>query len=625
MKKILTIFSLILLGCNNSTSPNNNKNNVVDNSVKCVSVHTLGNVVNAVVTDSNLQVARYNPLTSLYCFDKPINFPINAKVLPSTYIDVDYDNIKSANDIKPKFKELKSYVNFIDLVTDMEARAIDKNISYYKNLDINSTVYIPTIQEIKDYYKNLIEDKYNINLNYPLIDEKILNFAAYDYNLSNSLDLNADLFDSYNNLELFFSSYLDNPEIYDKVKYYSFYHSLELLDKKLIKRVDIIHKPSITYLHSSNLPIVNKFINVRDNLIAKDIKVDNNLIFIASGKDGVSRLDTNLTFLGNKKIDDTFSNSYNLDLISSDYLVVADGGEGIDIFKLLYNNFYPINKIFYKYYDESANQYVPITIDDSSGGFKQIDEVISVKSYVSPLKENMWLSFGTKNNGLYLVDLKKVLSKMDTNISTPIVYNPNDDINNTLWITGDGGSVYSQAFSSDGENLYATKDNIIEKYNLSSLLNISTPITFTIKAQKGYNLKMITKNGIDELFVSTNEGVELYDVLNNGDLEFVSEYTTEGAEDGYLPKMSFIGEKNILLFTDGYKGLKAIKYDYSNNPMLCGVGYFYPLGDVTKLAKVTSVDTYKENNEYYVIVGIDGFGVAKFKLNDLLFKHCIKE
>ena len=135
---------------------------------------------------------------------------------------------------------------------------------------------------------------------------------------------------------------------------------------------------------------------------------------------------------------------------------------------------------------------------------------------------------------------------------------------------------------------------------------------------------MITKNGIDELFVSTNNGVEVYDVLNNGDLNFVSEYTTEGAKSGYLPKMEYISDKNILLFTDGYYGIKAIKYDVSYKPMLCGIGYFAPYSDNTKLAKVTSVVSYfdTDDNNYYVIAGVDGYGLVKFRLEDLLFKHC---
>ena len=305
------------------------------------------------------------------------------------------------------------------------------------------------------------------------------------------------------------------------------------------------------------------------------------------------------------------------------YLFVADGGEGIDAFNILGGNFVYLNKIFWKYYDAKTKKDVFITIDDSKG-LTQIDETISVKSYVSPLGETKWFSFGTRKSGLYLVDFNKIASNLESNNSYPIiVYDPTNDENNTLLIQGDGGSVYSQAFSSDGENIYATKNNIIERYDLSSL-PVTLSGTYTIKGDDAYNLKMISHNGIDELFVSTNKGVELYDVLNNRDLNFISSYNTEGAQIGYLPKMSFISDKNILLFTDGYQGLKAIKYDSSFNPKLCGVGYFSPYSDKTKLAKVTSVDTYKDNTDgqYYVIVGIDGFGVAKFKLNDLLFKHC---
>jgi hypothetical protein len=234
----------------------------------------------------------------------------------------------------------------------------------------------------------------------------------------------------------------------------------------------------------------------------------------------------------------------------------------------------------------------------------------------------MWLAFGTKGNGLYLVDLNKTLSKIKIPSSPLIIYDPKNDENNTLWITGDGDTVYSEAFSSDGENLYATKKNTIERYDLSSLVSLSkpTPKNFNIKANYAYNLVMITKSGIDELFISTDKGVEVYDVLNNGDLNFISKYTTEGAQEGYWPKMVYVIDKDILLITDGYKGIKAIKYDSSYNPKLCGVGYFSSSDNNTTAARVTSVTFDKNSTD--VIVGVEGYGLLKFKLNDLLFKHC---
>jgi len=609
-------------------------------SLNCIQVYTLGNVANAVVTDIN-QTAEYNDTLSKYCFKNTINYPIKVKVLSSSYIDVDYNNKKTANDIKPEFTTLESYYPYVDLITDMHAKAVDDNLSSYQNVDTNeSNITIASIGDVIKFYESKIDNKYNVNLASPGQNEKILNFVAYDDNLKNPLNINSDLFDAYNNLVLFFSDKLNKASINDKVKYYSFFHSLELLDKKLIQRVDTIHRPNITYLHSSNLPVTkaSSFI-YHNSLIAKDIKVDTDTntppyedirIFIASGSDGVIELNKNLEFIPghNKKVSQTFSNSYNLDVLDSNnkhYLLVADGGEGIDIFDTLGGQFDYLNKIFWKYYDESTDSNVSITIDDTAG-MKQIDDVISLKSYISPLGKTIWLSFGTKNKGLYLVDFKKIIPALDTNLSYPmIILDSVYDTNNTLWIPGDKDTVYSEEFSSDGENLYATKKNIIERYDLSSLTVSSTPAnSYNINGDNAYNLKMITTNGADELFVSTNKGVEVYDVLNNYDLDFKSEYNTSGANVGYLPKMSFISEKNILLFTDGYQGLKAIKYDESYNPKLCGIGYFYPYSDPTKLAKVTSVDSYKDNSDgnYYVLVGIDGFGVAKFKLNDLLFKHC---
>jgi hypothetical protein len=650
MKRKITsflLFSFFLIGCGGSHSSSNSttifSNTTVKNISNCVSVYTLGNVVNAVVADKMGHIAKYDKNNSKYCFSDKINYPISVKVLPSTFIDVDYDNVKTANDIKPQFNELKSYYNYIDLITDMHAKAVDSNLSN----DSNNTI---TLSQAIDYYKNLINKTFNINLENPINDdnEKILNFVTYDYYLNKGVlpDIDTyELYTKYNNLKIFFDNDLNKPTIEDKVKYYSFYHSLELLDKKLIKRVDTIYKPQITYLHKNNLPIIDTKVikSYYYNVLAKDIKTNINGIYVASGLDGVAKY-TNSNYSSNygnseftlsKKIkfSDTFSDSYNLDIFSyydnnnikREYLFVADGGEAISLIDISGGNFNNMNAIMWKYYDQVKDKNISITIDDSKG-LKQIDEVISVKTYVSPLESKMWLAFGTRNNGLYLVDLNKILPSIQNSLYPIIVYNSINDVNNTLWIPGDSGTVYSEAFSSNGENIYATKGKTIEKYDLSSILSLSslTPTLYNIKADDAYNLKMITKNGINELFVSTNRGVEVYDVLNNGDLNFISEYTTEGAQSGYLPKMEYISERNILLFTDGYKGLKAIKYDVSYKPKLCGVGYFSFYSDKTKSAKVTSVATYYDTNDniYYVIVGVEGYGLLKFKLDDLLFKHC---
>jgi hypothetical protein len=550
-------------------------------SGECVEVDTLGAVRDAVVTDGSNQQAVYDAKSGKYCFSSEIVYPVSVRTIDSTYIDVDYDGNKTANDLLPKFTELKSYFNYVDLVTDMHARAVENNLSYYEHLDLNdsnTTVNVPNLVEVVNAYKNKIEDKYAVNLDTPGTGEKVLNFVAYDENLSGEVNIDTDMFSKFNDLLLFFNQDLNVSGIDDRVKYYSFYHSLELLDKKLVERVDTVHKPIITYLHPNNLPLSKNFLAIKTDIISKDIKMNNNEVYVASGLDGVFKLNDNLGVIGNVKVNNTFSNSYNLDVLNTSdnsYLLTADGGEGISLFNITGGSFINLNKIFWKYYDNKQAKDVPVTIDDSKG-LKQVDELISVKTYVSPFENTMWLAFGSANKGLYLVDLKKIISKFDDNSSYPIIVSDTDnDANNNLLIAGDGGSVYSETFSSDGENLYATKTNIIERYDLSSILSVTSPSgTYTIQGNNAYNLQMITKNGVDELFVSTDEGVEMYDVLNNGDLSFVNKYTTEGAQTGYMPKMSFISDKNILLVTDGYKGLKAIKYDSAFNPMLCGADYF---------------------------------------------------
>jgi hypothetical protein len=52
--------------------------------------------------------------------------------------------------------------------------------------------------------------------------------------------------------------------------------------------------------------------------------------------------------------------------------------------------------------------------------------------------------------------------------------------------------------------------------------------------------------------------------------------------------------------------------------MLCGVEYFAPEGNDYELSKTTSVRYY----DGYLYVGVASQGIAKLKLDDLLFEHC---
>ena len=124
-------------------------------------------------------------------------------------------------------------------------------------------------------------------------------------------------------------------------------------------------------------------------------------------------------------------------------------------------------------------------------------------------------------------------------------------------------------------------------------------------------------NNDNELFITTNSGVLIYDVGNAVDnLTYVSEYKSEGAQINYYPDIDSF--EDYIFFTDGYKGVKVLKLDNSFHPMLCGVEYFAPINKPYELAKTTSIK-YDGGNLY---VGITSYGVVKFKLDDILFTHC---
>jgi hypothetical protein len=131
---------------------------------------------------------------------------------------------------------------------------------------------------------------------------------------------------------------------------------------------------------------------------------------------------------------------------------------------------------------------------------------------------------------------------------------------------------------------------------------------------EAYNLKLFPNS--NELLVSTNKGLYIYDITNDEDLTYISSYPTEGSKKDYYPKIEFADD--FIVYTDGDKGIKILKLDSSYNPMLCGAKYFSSSSSTQDLAKVTSVKY--ENGILYV--GFDTYGISRYRFKDLLFRHC---
>jgi ligand-binding sensor domain-containing protein len=235
-----------------------------------------------------------------------------------------------------------------------------------------------------------------------------------------------------------------------------------------------------------------------------------------------------------------------------------------------------------------------------------------MNNYVSLNENKRLLGISTMDMGYYLLDIKNSFQGCSRIVDI--------DEDTDFLIAEQSGYSVDAVFRDDGTYLYvAHKGNGISGYKTDILerdviKNSST--TFSLKdGQSAYNLKLYNNN--NELFVTTDKGVLIYDVGSSRDeLSYVSEYLSEGAQKDYYPAIDSF--EDYIFITDGYKGVKVLKLNNSFHPMLCGVEYFAPNNNDYELSKTTSV----KYDKGYLYVGVTSQGIAKLKLEDLLFEHC---
>jgi len=235
---------------------------------------------------------------------------------------------------------------------------------------------------------------------------------------------------------------------------------------------------------------------------------------------------------------------------------------------------------------------------------------VATNGFVSLSQNKRFLGISTKDKGFYLIDAKDNFS--DCNLTT--------DINSSsILIQNNSGYSVSSLFRDDGSFLYvANRDAGVTRYDLRTPTQAdinSSKTTFKLQENaEAYNLLFYPHS--NELLVTTNLGLQLYDITNNEKLTFNAAYKTEGAKSDYFQKV-IMGNGYVIL-SDGSKGIKILKLDDSYTPMLCGVEYFSDAGDPSSLKRVTAIEY--DNATLYV--GFESGGIESYLLDDLLFRHC---
>ncbi len=575
---------LLLLGC--SDSPSNGGETTSPNSV---GVFTTAPVVNAVVTDATDQLATYNPLTMRYDFENSIVYPVTVRTNATTFVDVDYDNTPTAADIKPlnvfSTGSLQSFCNEVNYLSDLY---------YSRNYqDMNVTTQT---------YKEDINSRFGIDIcTSAATDENVAkvlfgayNYVAADNNLSTIEEIASDV----SKVEDFFTQNLSILTV-DHLRYYSAFNALVHLDAGRATRVDTIHKPALPSVLREDATLLGSY----TNLNVQDIYADTTNVYTASAQDEFARLNidlTSCTFYGTGNLD-----GYGLGLFyqlydTNECLFLANNNDGILPFMIDSSGVVTRHGRIYRYFDATGTEH---NLTDQG--------VVSMSGFVSISQNKRFLGISTKDNGFYLIDAKDNLSgcALATDLNT-----------SAMLIQENNGTNISAVFRDDGSFVYVANAAAgINRYDLSVPTQAdinSSKATYTLEnSQEAYNLRLFPNS--NTLLVTTDKGLQVYDITNDSSLSFIGSYPLEGAQQSYFPDLDLEG--NFVVVTDGYKGAKVLKLTSGYIPELCGVAYFAPSNNPEELAKVTSV---KYTQEGVLYIGLESNGVLKMRLDDLLFRHC---
>jgi len=591
---IFLLFPLLFIGCDMESLVDQSETTSQEEeapTTKYVNIFTLAPVKNVLLQDADNQVALYDENNQSYYFTESVHYPISATVTATTYVDVDYDGNITSADLAPSQlftkQKLQSFCSEVNYLT-----------SYYydANLSENNISVESYIEQIKT--------RFDIDICAPTLENEknaITLFGVYNTVINRgSLDTLESIEQERSRVEEFFSEYLAFlPSVEKRVEYYSAYDALLMLDRYSLQRADTGHKPNISSLLKAKTALerYNSAVDVFD------IVKHNDTLFLAAGHDELASVNSDLGGVLFSNDVALLSFGSRLDYQSyglSECLFLANSKLGVTSFSLNSATFTKERNATLEYKDDKSAM-----VNFSEHG------ITNVNSYISSNQNKRLLGVATSDKGYYLFNIKESFEGCSRREEIDI-----DD----FIIEEKSGYAVDATFRDDGTYLYVShKEAGITGYKTDILDKTEAMLSqhiFTLKdGQEAYNLKLF--NNDNELFVTTNKGLLIYDVGSSRDkLSYVSEYLSEGAQDDYYPSIDSF--EDYIFFTDGYKGIKVLKLNNSFHPMLCGVEYFAPNNSDYELAKATSV-TYDDG---YLYVGVTSQGIAKLKLDDLLFEHC---
>jgi len=574
-------------------------------------------VLRAVVEDANGQLAIQKDLTqNIYTFDKEPTKPIKAySNNKTTFIDTNFDGNRTAFDVELD-TTLYTLSGVITLVTTLAFDNAEYNSS---SNEYNSTKYTQIINDMTLRYSL---SSFDLESKTPLMtsntrlailsDTLMYSRSNSEYNASN-LDAFATKF---NSIEEFFTDYTTHLEASQRVKYHSSFQTLELLDKKVLTRAVENIMPSIpTYLNENYSNIENlddashlsSTYNSQSNLAYWAIKMDEDLdiAYVAAGNDG---LDTVVTSSAQNRLENQNQNLNGfataietLDVNDARCIFVADQKNQVEIYGVR-----PLSNA-----DNSNASSLLGSYFSAEGNATSFD----VK-YVNTNANNLeYLLVANGIKGLHIINVK------DITCEDPLDLNDTHRVNSSAI----GTDTHSIVASSNKKIIY-----VADGVNGLIALDISTvtpQVIHTLKLdanESAYNLHR-TPNS-NELYVSTDKGIQIFNTDDTGNVVFKGSYKTEGSRSNTLGetlRVSRSQNSKALFVADISGGIKVVDISDSTNPRLCGAGYF-SAQNVSERSAVRDVilQEFAGTNDT-LLVANDSNGLLKISnVSDLLFNHC---
>ncbi|MEA2111695.1 MAG: hypothetical protein U9P71_06580 [Campylobacterota bacterium] len=583
-------------------------------SVEEVSVYSIAPVNRAVVKDAKGQLAIQKDMSkNIYTFSQAITWPVVATSDGvESYIDVDFDGKKTASDIEFNTVLYSRSTAVTELTTSLLTSAGFNTATF----DYNETLYDTALSNMALHYtldENYIKNATPItssNKRLAMLSDSIFQTRQNsDYNSSN-----LDAVDLYFNLvETFYNRYLVSMNASDAAKYHESLVVLYLIDAKVL-----------SYLNSNTTPMISSRLNYdyldnivtlpadsylssqynRDgNLAYWDLALDHNnsLAYVAAGNDGFDIIDTAVISdrIGNyeQNISGFGTSMEYFDRDDDRCIAVASQSNEVLFYSSTLIDLYRVTK---------------------RGGYRS--GVANAKAY-----DVHYTTTNAKNLELLLIaDGVAGLKIID---ATTLTCDSDFDLNSSYLIGSGqiGSDTHAVTVSNNRKIVYiADGSSGVKSIDISS----SAPVLIdSIELQNGtsaYDIHLAANS--NELYVSTDKGVEIFDSDDTGVLKYVGHYLTEGSRANTLGETVRVDRsKNAkaLFVADVTGGVKVLDISDSTYPRLCGVAYF-TVGDIAQRSAVRDLELYElENGDKKLYIANDSNGIILIdNIEDILFEHC---